>query len=107
MSEARHDAVVIGAGHNGLVTAGYLARSGLRTLVLERRDQIGGALGTTELAPGVRGPALAHTAGSLRRSIIRDLWLCGSATHPGGGIMGANGRIAAMELLRARGRRAA
>jgi phytoene dehydrogenase-like protein len=38
---------------------------------------------------------------------IRDLWLCGSATHPGGGIMGANGRIAALEVLRARGRRAA
>jgi phytoene dehydrogenase-like protein len=38
---------------------------------------------------------------------IRDLWLCGSATHPGGGLMGANGRIAAMELLRSRGRRAA
>ena len=38
---------------------------------------------------------------------VRDLWLCGSATHPGGGIMGANGRIAAMELLRSRGRRAA
>jgi phytoene dehydrogenase-like protein len=41
------------------------------------------------------------------RTPIRDLWLCGSATHPGGGIMGANGRIAAMEVLRARGRRAA
>ncbi len=38
---------------------------------------------------------------------VRDLWLCGSATHPGGGIMGANGRIAAMELLRSRGRRVA
>jgi phytoene dehydrogenase-like protein len=41
------------------------------------------------------------------RTPIRDLWLCGSSTHPGGGIMGANGRIAAMEVLRARGRRAA
>ena len=41
------------------------------------------------------------------RTPVRDLWLCGSATHPGGGIMGANGRIAAMEVLRARGRRAA
>ena len=41
------------------------------------------------------------------RTPIRDLWLCGSATHPGGGIMGANGRIAAMEVLRARGRKAA
>src|SRR5205823_2036913 len=41
------------------------------------------------------------------RTPIRDLWLCGSATHPGGGIMGANGRIAALELLRSRGRRVA
>jgi phytoene dehydrogenase-like protein len=41
------------------------------------------------------------------RTPIRDLWLCGSSTHPGGGIMGANGRIAAMELLRARGRKVA
>jgi phytoene dehydrogenase-like protein len=41
------------------------------------------------------------------RTPIRDLWLCGSATHPGGGIMGANGRLAALEVLRARGRRAA
>jgi phytoene dehydrogenase-like protein len=38
---------------------------------------------------------------------VRDLWLCGSSTHPGGGIMGANGRIAALEVLRSRGRRAA
>ena len=41
------------------------------------------------------------------RTPVRDLWLCGSATHPGGGIMGANGRIAALELLKSRGRRAA
>ena len=41
------------------------------------------------------------------RTPIRDLWLCGSSTHPGGGIMGANGRIAALEVLRSRGRRAA
>ena len=41
------------------------------------------------------------------RTPIRDLWLCGSATHPGGGIMGANGRIAAMEVLRAAGRKVA
>jgi phytoene dehydrogenase-like protein len=41
------------------------------------------------------------------RTPLRDLWLCGSATHPGGGIMGANGRIAALELLRSRGRKVA
>jgi phytoene dehydrogenase-like protein len=41
------------------------------------------------------------------RTPVRDLWLCGSATHPGGGIMGANGRIAALEVLRSRGRKVA
>ena len=41
------------------------------------------------------------------RTPVKDLWLCGSSTHPGGGIMGANGRIAALEVLRSRGRRAA
>ncbi|HET7677454.1 MAG TPA: NAD(P)/FAD-dependent oxidoreductase [Candidatus Limnocylindrales bacterium] len=71
------DAVVVGGGHNGLVCAAYLARSGLRTLVLERREEVGGAAGTTELLPGVRVPALAHTVGRLRPSVVRDLRLAG------------------------------
>ncbi len=69
------DAVVIGAGHNGLVTAGYLAKAGLRTLVLERRDRLGGAADTSELAPGFNAPTLAHTVGRLRPSVVRDLGL--------------------------------
>ena len=48
----RYDAVVVGAGHNGLVAAAYLAKNGLSTLVLERSDRIGGACVTTELIPG-------------------------------------------------------
>jgi phytoene dehydrogenase-like protein len=71
------DAVVIGAGHNGLVAAAYLARSGLRTLVLERRERLGGAADTAELGPHLRVPALAHTVGRLRPSIQRDLGLKG------------------------------
>jgi len=67
------DAVVVGGGHNGLVTAAYLAKGGLRTLVLERRERIGGAADTSELAPGFRVPTLAHTVGRLRASVHRDL----------------------------------
>ena len=107
VSTNQYDAIVIGGGHNGLVTAAYLGKAGLRTIVLERRETLGGTAGTSELAPGARVPTLAHTVGRLRPSVVRDLWLCGSATHPGGGIMGANGRIAALEVLRARGRKVA
>jgi len=69
------DVVIVGAGHNALVTATYLAKGGLRTLVLERRDRVGGAADTSELAPGIRVPALAHTVGRLRASIQKDLVL--------------------------------
>jgi phytoene dehydrogenase-like protein len=69
------DAVVIGAGHNGLVTAAYLAKARRRVLVLERRERIGGILDTVEIAPGVRAPGIAHTVGRLRRSVIEDLGL--------------------------------
>jgi phytoene dehydrogenase-like protein len=69
------DALVVGGGHNGLVCAAYLARSGLRTLVLERRERVGGVLDETEVAPGFRVPAAAHTVGRLRPSIVRDLRL--------------------------------
>lgn len=67
------DAVVVGGGHNALVTAAYLAKGGLRTLVLERRDRVGGAADTTELGHGLRVPTLAHTVGRLRPSVHRDL----------------------------------
>ena len=69
----RYDAVVIGGGHNGLVTAAYLARGGMCTLVLELGETVGGAATTTELAPGARVPTLAHNVGRLRGSIWRDL----------------------------------
>jgi phytoene dehydrogenase-like protein len=70
-----YDAVVVGGGHNGLTCGAYLGRAGLRTLILERRERVGGAAATEELVPGVRVSALAHTVGRLRQSVIRDLGL--------------------------------
>jgi phytoene dehydrogenase-like protein len=75
VSRDRHDAVVIGAGHNGLVAGAYLARAGLRVQILERREKAGGAVATDQLAPGISVPAVAQTVGRLRRSVARDLRL--------------------------------
>jgi phytoene dehydrogenase-like protein len=71
----KYDALVIGAGHNGLVAAGYLARNGLSTLVLERSDRVGGACITRELIPGFKLSTGAQVLGMLRQRIIDDLEL--------------------------------
>ena len=71
--EPAWDVVVIGAGHNALIAATYIARAGLRTLLLERRDRVGGAADTSKLAKGIRVPTLAHTVGRLRPSVQKDL----------------------------------
>src|SRR5579863_4173476 len=70
-----HDVVIIGGGHNGLVTAFYLAKAGYKPLVLERRAQPGGAAITEEFYPGFRCSILAHAAGPLRPDIVRDMQL--------------------------------
>lgn len=67
--------IIVGAGHNGLVTAFYLAKAGLNPLVLERRTQVGGAAVTEEFHPGFRVSTLAHSAGPIRPDIVRDMQL--------------------------------
>ena len=74
MSQGR-DIVIIGGGHNGLVTAFYLAKAGYTPLVLERNAQVGGAAVTDEFHPGFRCSTLAHTAGPILPSIVRDMQL--------------------------------
>src|SRR3954464_3917823 len=70
-----YDLIVIGGGHNGLVTAAYLARAGVKVLVLERREVLGGACVTKEVWPGYKVSTAAYVNSLLRPYIIRDLEL--------------------------------
>ena len=67
------DTVIIGGGHNGLVAAFYLAKAGLKPLVLERRDTVGGGAITTEVAPGFHVPTLTHSTGLLWQDVAREM----------------------------------
>ena len=69
----RYDAIVIGGGHNGLVTAAYLARAGKKVIVLERRHVLGGAAVTEEIIPGFKFSVFSYVVSLLRPEIIRDL----------------------------------
>jgi len=71
----RYDCVIVGGGHNGLVTAAYLARAGRKTLVLERRPLVGGAAVTEEVFPGFKFSVFSYVVSLLRPEIIRDLEL--------------------------------
>jgi phytoene dehydrogenase-like protein len=68
-----YNAIIIGGGHNGLVTAAYLAKAGRSVLVLERRETLGGAAATEEVFPGFKVNTGASDAGLFRREIVRDL----------------------------------
>jgi phytoene dehydrogenase-like protein len=74
MAEKR-EVVIIGGGHNGLVTGFYLAKAGFKPLVLERRAQAGGAAITEEFHPGFKCSTLAHSAGPIRPDIVSDMHL--------------------------------
>jgi phytoene dehydrogenase-like protein len=75
MKGHRYDAIVVGAGVNGLACAALLGKAGLRTLLLEQRDVVGGCAAEHEIAPGFRVPTLAHRTGPLRADIVEELQL--------------------------------
>src|ERR1700736_3689618 len=71
----KYDAIIVGGGHNGLVTAAYLARAGRRVLVLERRELVGGCAVTEEIWPGYRVSTAAYLTSLLQERIVRELEL--------------------------------
>ena len=75
MQQPDYDAIVIGAGHNGLVASWYLANAGLKVLVLERRDIVGGAVVTEELWPGYSVPTCSYICYLLQGQVIEDMQL--------------------------------
>jgi phytoene dehydrogenase-like protein len=69
------DAIIVGGGHNGLTAAGYLSRSGIKTLVLERRSIVGGAAVTEEICAGYRASSASYVVSLLRQEVVEDLEL--------------------------------
>ncbi len=70
-----YDAIIIGAGHNGLVTAAYLARAGRKVLVLEARQLVGGCAVTEEIWPGYRVSTASYLSSLMQEKVVRDLEL--------------------------------
>ena len=80
-----YDAIIVGSGHNGLVCGAYLAKAGLKTLVLERRSLIGGASVTEEFSPGFRGSRFSYVMSLLHPRVIADLELRSFGSGGAGG----------------------
>lgn len=102
-----YDVVVVGAGHNALVTAALLAREGWKVLVLERREVVGGAAATEEVFPGCRVNLAAQDAGLVQREIVSDLGLEDRAlewVHPPAVATSLTGGGEALTLWRDTGR---
>ena len=72
-TDRTYDAIVVGGGHNGLVNGAYLAKAGLKTLVLERRDRVGGAAITEELYPCFSFTTFYYALSLLRAYIIHEM----------------------------------
>lgn len=70
-----YDAIVIGGGVNGLTCAAMLGKAGVRTVLVEQRDEVGGCAAESEIAPGFRVPTLAHATAPVRRDVVEDLQL--------------------------------
>ena len=81
---SRYDVAVVGAGHNGLTTAAFLANQGKKILVCERRDQVGGLAAGEEFHPGYRTAGVLHDTTGLRKWVIGELKLTGHGLkiHP-------------------------
>jgi len=79
---SKYDAIIIGAGHNGLTTANYLALAGLRVCVLEQRGVVGGAAVTAEFHPGYRNSTFSYVVSLLRPEVIKDLNLAHYGYEP-------------------------
>ena len=75
MNKKTYDVAIIGGGHNGLTTAGYLAKAGLKVIVVERHDYVGGAAVSRELYPGWTYSNCSYVCSLLRPEIFRDLEL--------------------------------